>query len=81
MACGTPVITGDKSSLPEVAGDAAIKIDVSDPDKIVEAMHRLILDKNLRQELRGLGIKRSAEFSWEHTAQGVLKLYQKYGAH
>jgi glycosyltransferase involved in cell wall biosynthesis len=81
MACGTPVITGDRSSLPEVAGNAAIKLDVSDPDKIVEAMRTLLLDDKLRQNLKELGLKRSADFSWEHTANGVLNLYQTYGAH
>jgi glycosyltransferase involved in cell wall biosynthesis len=81
MACGTPVITGDKSSLPEVAGKAAIKVNVSDPDLIVEAMHQLIISEGLREELRALGISRSSEFSWEQTAKGVLELYQKYGSH
>tara|TARA_R110001592_G_scaffold43005_1_gene139555 strand:- start:92426 stop:93562 length:1137 start_codon:yes stop_codon:yes gene_type:complete len=81
MACGTPVVTGDKSSLPEVAGEAALKVNVSDPDLIVEAMHKLLSQEGLRNKLAELGIKRSAEFSWEHTAQGVLELYQKYGAH
>ena len=81
MACGTPVITGDRSSLPEVAGNAAIKLDVSDPDKIVEAIRTLLLDDKLRQNLKELGLKRSADFSWEHTAKGVLNLYQKYGAY
>jgi glycosyltransferase involved in cell wall biosynthesis len=81
MACGTPVITGDRSSLPEVAGNAAIKLDVSDPDKIVEAIRTLLLDDKLRQNLKELGLKRSADFSWEHTANGVLNLYQTYGAH
>lgn len=80
MACGTPVITGDKSSLPEVAGEAALKVDVSDPNNIVQAMEQLIENEELRSELTEKGLKRSAEFSWEHTAQGVLKLYQKYGA-
>ncbi len=81
MACGTPVITGDKSSLPEVAGKAALKVDVSEPDLIVAAMHQLIDDESLRGEMRDLGIDRSSEFSWEQTAKGVLELYQKYGTH
>lgn len=81
MACGTPVITGDKSSLPEVAGNAALKVNVSEPDLIVAAMQQLITDKDLRKELRDLGIKRSLEFSWEQTARGVLELYQNYGTH
>jgi len=81
MACGTPVVTGDKSSLPEVAGKAALKVNVSDPNLIVEAMHQLLSQEALRNELRELGLKRSSEFSWEHTAQGVLELYQKHGAH
>ena len=72
MASGTPCAVANVSSLPEVAGDAALLFDPHDPDDIAQAMHRLLTDDVLRARLRARGLKRCAEFTWERSAQGVL---------
>jgi glycosyltransferase involved in cell wall biosynthesis len=72
MACGTPACVANTSSLPEVAGDAALLFDPRDPRDIADAIHRLITDDVLRARLRARGLKRCGEFTWERSAQGVL---------
>jgi glycosyltransferase involved in cell wall biosynthesis len=72
MACGTPACVANTSSLPEVAGDAALLFDPRDPGDIADAMHRLLTDDVLRARLRTRGLQRCAEFTWERSAQGVL---------
>ncbi len=76
MACGTPVLSGLKSSLPEVAGDGALLVDVTDAANISDGIKRLVEDKDLRAELIKKGLARSKEFSWENTARQTLKVYQ-----
>lgn len=78
MACGTPVITGQTSSLPEVAGEAALKVDVREPNEIAAALHSIVKDSALAAELREKGLARAKMFSWRNTAEAVLKLYQAY---
>ena len=63
MACGCPVIVSNASSLPEIVGDAGLKIDPSSVDDLVEALHRVLTDNGLRQEMIYRGLKRAAEFS------------------
>jgi glycosyltransferase involved in cell wall biosynthesis len=72
MYCGTPIITSNASSLPEVVGDAAIMIDRHDVDGLVEAMCRGLSDPAAREEMRTMGLARAAEFTWERTASGYL---------
>jgi glycosyltransferase involved in cell wall biosynthesis len=72
MASGTPACVANTSSLPEVAGDAALLFDPRDPRDIADAMHRLITDDVLRARLRARGLQRCTEFTWERSAQGVL---------
>ncbi len=72
MASGTPVCAAAVSSLPEVAGDAALLFDPRDPMAIADALHRLLTDDMLRARLRARGLKRCSEFTWERSAQGVL---------
>lgn len=72
MACGVPVITGNRTALPEVVGDAAYQIDPGDTDAIAEAILRLADDTDLRQDLALAGMKRSYAFSWETTARKTL---------
>ena len=72
MACGVPCCVANVSSLPEVAGDAALLFDPHDPGAIAAALHRLLDDDVLRARLRARGLKRCAEFTWERSAQGVL---------
>jgi glycosyltransferase involved in cell wall biosynthesis len=69
MACGTPVVTSNVSSLPEVVGDAALLVDPRDDDEIADAMARVLHDDALRDRLRAAGPARAATFTWERTAQ------------
>ena len=77
MAAGTPVITSNVSSLPEVVGDAAILIDPYDPDAIAEAMRRVLTDETLRADLREKGLARVQEFSWERSVHRVRAIYKE----
>jgi len=71
MACGTPVITSNTSSLPEVVGDAAILVDPLDTAAIADAIARLFADGRLGNELRERGLARARLFSWEKTGRAV----------
>jgi len=77
MASGTPVITSNISSLPEVVGDAALLIDPYDADAIADAMRRILLDSDLRDDLRQRGFRRVAEFSWERSVRRVRQIYEE----
>ncbi|MBN2464188.1 glycosyltransferase family 4 protein [candidate division WOR-3 bacterium] len=77
MACGTPVITSNVSSLPEVAGDAAITVSPGDVQGLRRALARLLIDASLRDDLRRRGLARAREFSWESTAAGHLAVYRR----
>lgn len=74
MACGTPVLTSDVASLPEVVGKAAILVDPKDVDSIAEGLQRLLADAALRAELRAAGLIRAREFTWERAARRLLEL-------
>lgn len=76
MACGTPVITSTASSLPEVAGDAALLVDPTDTDAIAAAMVRLLVDADLQNEIRKKGLVRAADFTWSQAARRTLNAYQ-----
>jgi len=67
MACGAPLLTSNITALPEVVGDAALKIDPYDLQAIESGIARLIADSKLRDELRRKGLARAAQFSWEET--------------
>ncbi|NIN63988.1 MAG: glycosyltransferase [Anaerolineae bacterium] len=75
MACGVPVVTSNTSSLPEVAGDAAVLIDPSSVDELVTAMRAVLENHELRAELRAKGLKQAARFSWEKAAKETLAVY------
>jgi len=77
MACGTPVIVSNVSSLPEVVGDAALLVDPIDVEAWTVAMHRLLTDDDLWQELRERGLRRARQFSWERAARGTLAVYKR----
>jgi len=68
MACGTPVICSSTTSLPEVAGDAAVLVDPNNTTDIGEAIHSLLADEQLRDSLRARGLLRAKEFTWDHAA-------------
>jgi glycosyltransferase involved in cell wall biosynthesis len=76
MACGTPVITSNISSLPEVAGDAALLVDPYSVKEIASAMQNLLEDEDLAQSVRDKGLKRAAQFTWERTARETLAVYR-----
>ncbi|QHG18337.1 glycosyltransferase family 1 protein [Nostoc sp. ATCC 53789] len=78
MACGTPVITSNLSSLPEVAGDAAILIDPYNTGEITEAMQAIATDSGLRSHLSSQGITHSQQFSWEKTGKATVEVLSRY---
>ena len=75
MACGTPVLASNISSLPEVAGRAALLVDPYDVDAIAHAMAALDSDSNLRARLVAAGFKQAARFSWARSAEQLLGIY------
>lgn len=77
MACGVPVITSNTSSMPEVAGDAALLIDPYKPEEITAAMVRIMADKKLKAEMISKGFVQAAKFSWKAMAQHVLEIYRE----
>ena len=77
MARGVPVACSDASSLPEVAGDAALLFDPRDQRAIAEALTRLLEDPALRERLRAAGLARAREFSWERAARLTLESYAR----
>ena len=77
MACGTPTIVSNVSSLPEVVGDAALLVDPTSAEEIAVAMHRLIADDALHAELREKGLPRARCFSWQKAARSTLDVYRK----
>ncbi|MGZ5434435.1 MAG: glycosyltransferase family 4 protein [Pyrinomonadaceae bacterium] len=77
MQCGTPVIAGNRTSLPEVAGDAALLVDPFDETVIAEALRNLIENPDRRNDLRVKGIERAKQFSWQQTARLTLQAYER----
>ncbi len=77
MACGTPVVTSTVSSLPEVAGDAALMIDPTDLDALIDALNRLIDSETLRHDLTARGLARAREFTWERSARQLSDIYRR----
>lgn len=75
LACGVPTLTSNRSSLPEVAGDAALQTDPEDVDAIAAGLERVICDEGLRRELAELGPRQAAQFSWERCATGTARAY------
>lgn len=77
MAAGRPVVTTAVSSIPEVAGDAAVYAPVQDPDGLAEALQRVLTDSSLAADLADRGRARAAAFTWERTAAGLVDLYRQ----
>jgi glycosyltransferase involved in cell wall biosynthesis len=75
MACGTPVVCSDRSSLPEVVGDAALLVDAARPDALADAILRLCADDELQAHLSRRGLKRAATFSWQRTVDQTVQAY------
>lgn len=77
MACGTPVVASNTSSLPEVVGDAALLVDPTDVDGMAVAMWRVLSDETLRQQMIEKGLKRARLFSWRKAALETLEIYRR----
>jgi glycosyltransferase involved in cell wall biosynthesis len=75
MASGTPVVTSNVSSLPEVAGDAAVLVDPYQSIAIADGIERVLCDEPLRRELRAKGLIRTRQFSWDASVRRVREIY------
>jgi glycosyltransferase involved in cell wall biosynthesis len=76
MACGTPVICSQVTSLPEVGGDAVVYFDPGDPEELARAMERVLGSRELQQDLATKGLERAKRFSWEESTRKHVELYQ-----
>lgn len=76
MACGCPVICSDKTSLPEVGGDAAIYFNGHDADDLAKKMKDVLSDGNLQEEMKRKGLIQASTFSWERCAEETIKVYR-----
>lgn len=77
MACGTPVLTSNVSSLPEIVGDAALMVNPEDPAAIAQGLRQLAEDTTLRKSLRDKGYSRIPMFTWERSATLTLNAYRE----
>ena len=75
MTCGCPVVTSNNASVPEVTGDAALRVDAEDVEGIAAAIRRVLEDEPLRESLRARGIEQAAKFSWDRCARITLDVY------
>lgn len=76
MACGTPVIVGNTSAMPEVAGPGVLSVDPYKPEEIAASLLRLENDPDFYQQQAVYGLQRARQFSWKTTADELVKLYQ-----
>jgi glycosyltransferase involved in cell wall biosynthesis len=81
MACGTPVIAANATSLPEVVGSAGLLIDPHDSDDIAEHINMLFNDQKLQQTLRQRGYDQVKNFTWQKAAQRTLRVLEKVSGH
>lgn len=77
MACGTPVITSNTSSMPEIGGNDAILVNPESPQEIADQLLKLERDVDYYEAKRQVGLERAKLFSWRHTAEQLLKLYKE----
>jgi len=77
MSHGTPVVTSNTTSLPEVVGNAAVLVNPENVFEIMRALHRVLLDQALRDKLKQRGYEQGARFSWEASARRVLQGYRE----
>jgi len=77
MSCGTPVITSNRASLPEIAGDGALLVDPTNIDEMVDAIMKVCLDKEFARQLGERGKRRALNFSWQRAANETLAVYRK----
>ena len=77
MACGTPVLTSDRSSLAEVCGEAALLVDPNSEKAIAAGLTRLLRDETLQHELRQRGLQHVKQYSWERAARETASIYRR----
>ncbi len=77
MACGTPVVSSNKTSLPEILDDAAIYFNPNNPEEMAEKMKLVLTDKKLYNELREKGFKQIRKYSWEKMGKETMEIYKK----
>ena len=79
MACGCPVLIGREGALPEITGEAGVRVDPYAVDSILEGLKKILFQPDFRQTLRKRGLAQAALFSWEESARKVLKAYEDIG--
>ena len=77
MAHGTPVVTSNTSSLPEVVGNAAVLVNPENVFEIMRALHRVLIDQALRDKLKERGYEQAKRFSWDASARQILRVYHE----
>lgn len=77
MACGCPVACSGSGAIGEVAGEAALTVEVTSQEALRVALVRIVGGESLRQKLRGLGITRAAEFTWDRSARSTVEVYRR----
>jgi glycosyltransferase involved in cell wall biosynthesis len=77
MSCGAPVVCSNRTSLPEVVGDAAITVDPENIQELVAAMRRVLTDPELQSDLRARSLQRAAQFSWQKAARETIAVYEE----
>lgn len=77
MSHGTPVVTSNTSSLPEVVGNAAVLVNPENVFEIMRAVHRVLVDQSMREKMKERGYEQVQRFSWEDSAQRILRVYRE----
>lgn len=77
MACGTPVVTSNVTSIPEVVGDAAVLVDPGNIGEIAAALEMLLSSSEMREQLVSRGLRQAADFSWRNSAEQTRRIYEK----
>ena len=77
MACGTPVVTSNNSSLPEAAGSAALMVEATDSTKLAEAMAKVLTDAELCRRMITAGYDQASRFTWQRSARALLEAYER----
>jgi glycosyltransferase involved in cell wall biosynthesis len=80
MACGTPVVCANNSSLPEVAGEAAIQVTATDTAALAEALQQLAVDIPLREKAVDSGFTQARNYSWPVAAERLLNVYRRFSS-
>jgi glycosyltransferase involved in cell wall biosynthesis len=79
MAHGTPVVTANTTSLPEVVGKAAVLVNPENVFEISRALYKVLMDQPLREKLKAAGIEQAQKFSWEKSVRRMIEVYEEVG--